>query len=171
MILGTKARYAVMAMVELAGRDSAKPVNLAELAQAQEITLPYLEQIFSKLRKQGLVVAARGQGGGYALARTAPDIPISDIVQAVDESLKMTRCEGHGEHGCMATKARCLTHDLWEGLSTQIYDYLHSVSLADVQQRRGIGNPGTQMPGETKSFFPGSPRPRTTDRHAHLSRL
>lgn len=139
MILGTKARYAVMAMVELAGRDGAKPVSLAELAESQQITLPYLEQIFSRLKNSGLVKAVRGPGGGYALARPASDIYIDDIIHAADESLKMTRCDGHKEHGCMATKARCLTHDLWEGLEKQIYGYLHSVSLADVRGRN-IGN-------------------------------
>lgn len=136
MILGTKARYAVMAMVELAGREAGQPVGLAELAASQEITLPYLEQIFSKLRKRGLVVSSRGPGGGYALAKAPSEIPISDIVQAVDESLKMTRCDSHSKTGCMATKARCITHDLWEGLGAQIYDYLHSMSLADVRSKR-----------------------------------
>jgi len=140
MILGTKARYAVMAMVELAGYEADKLVSLSELAEAQEITVPYLEQIFSKLKHGGLVKSVRGPGGGYALARPAGDIRIADIVQAVDESLKMTRCDGHSESGCMATKARCLTHDLWEGLGARIYDYLHSVSLADVRQGSGIGH-------------------------------
>lgn len=138
MILGTKARYAVMAMVELAGRDTARPVTLAELAEAQEITLPYLEQIFFKLKSGGLVNSVRGPGGGYVLARKAKDIPISDIVQAVDESLKMTRCDKHSETGCMSTKARCITHDLWDGLSRHIHDYLHSITLADVLKKKGI---------------------------------
>jgi len=136
MILGTKARYAVMAMVELAGHDAEKPVRLEKLAEAQEITVPYLEQLFSKLRRSGLVKSVRGPGGGYALAQAAGDIRISDIVEAVDESLKMTRCDGHKEFGCMATKARCLTHDLWDGLGARIYDYLHSVTLADVRNKR-----------------------------------
>lgn len=137
MILGTKARYAVMAMVELAGHNGDKPVALAELAGSQEITVPYLEQIFSKLKNAGLVKSVRGPGGGYVLAKTAEAIAISDIVAAVDESLKMTRCESHGKSGgCMATKARCLTHDLWEGLEQQIYNYLHSITLADVRSRK-----------------------------------
>src|ERR1700685_2746067 len=113
MILGTKARYAVMAVVELAGHESGQPVALSGLAEAQEITVPYLEQIFSKLKKHGLVKSVRGPGGGYILAHPADGIRISDIVEAVDESLKMTRCDGYKESGCMATKARCLTHDLW----------------------------------------------------------
>lgn len=136
MILGTKARYAVMAMVDLAGRSAGKAVTLAELAEAQEITLPYLEQIFNKLRKHGLVQSVRGPGGGYVLAKPAEDICISDIVQAAEESMKMTRCDKHEEGGCMSNKARCLTHDLWDGLERQIYDYLSSISLADVRQRK-----------------------------------
>jgi Rrf2 family iron-sulfur cluster assembly transcriptional regulator len=137
MILGTKARYAVMAMVELAGREPGVPVTLAELADAQEITLPYLEQIFSKLKNNELVKSVRGPGGGYALARDCKDISIADIVCAVDESLKMTRCETH-ESGCLTKKTRCLTHHLWEGLEKQIHGYLQAVSLADVRQKGAI---------------------------------
>jgi Rrf2 family iron-sulfur cluster assembly transcriptional regulator len=139
MILGTKARYAVMAMVELSGRDVAKPVTLAELSEAQEITVAYLEQIFAKLKKNGLVTSVRGPGGGYVLGRPAADILISDIIGAVDESLKMTRCSAHKHGGCMATKAQCLTHDLWDGLEKQIFGYLHSISLADVRNRKVSG--------------------------------
>lgn len=125
-----------MAMVELAGRESGKPVTLAELAGAQEITVPYLEQIFSRLKKRGLVVSVRGPGGGYTLAREADIIRISEIVAAVEESVKMTRC-GHQDKpgGCMSSKARCLTHDLWEGLEQQISGYLNSVTLRDIQNR------------------------------------
>src|SRR5689334_10283753 len=111
MILGTKTRYAVMAMVDLAGR-SAGPVTLSELAQAQEITVPYLEQLFAKLKKSGLVKSVRGPGGGYVLAKAANEVLISDIVIAVEESMKMTRCDKHADHGCMSIRARCLTHDL-----------------------------------------------------------
>jgi Rrf2 family iron-sulfur cluster assembly transcriptional regulator len=138
MILGTKARYAVMAMVELAGRQSG-PVTLSELAEAQEITLPYLEQIFAKLKGQGLVKSSRGPGGGYELAKSMGGISILEIVQAADESLKMTRCDAHSQSGCMATKARCVTHDLWEGLEKQIYGYLGSVTLADLAAKKSSG--------------------------------
>ena len=127
-----------MAMVELAGRDAAKPVNLAKLAEAQEITVPYLEQIFSKLKAGGLVASVRGPGGGYVLAKAESDIRISDIVEAVDESLKMTRCEAQSTTGCMATKARCITHDLWDGLGQQIHGYLYSVTLADVRSKKPL---------------------------------
>lgn len=135
MMLGTKSRYAVMAMVDLARRGGEEPVTLAQLAEAQDIPLPYLEQIFSQLRKGGLVESVRGPGGGYTLARDASQMPIADIVAAVDESLKMTRC-GKAEGGCLATKARCLTHDLWEGLSDHIANYLQGITLSDVCQKK-----------------------------------
>ncbi len=135
MILGTKARYAVMAMVELAGREEGKPVALAEIAESQEITVPYLEQIFGKLRAGGLVKSVRGPGGGYVLARSARDICVHEIVSAAEESLQMTRC-GNSGSGCMATKTQCVTHHLWEGLEHKIDSYLKSISLDDVRHRR-----------------------------------
>ncbi len=141
MILGTKSRYAVMAMVELAGHKTEEPVRLSELAEAQEITVPYLEQIFSKLKQAGLVKSVRGPGGGYVLARPATLIYVGDVVMAVEEAIKMTRCANHpgkkgqATEGCMAARTRCLTHDLWEGLEKHIYSYLHSVTLADVRAR------------------------------------
>ncbi len=136
MNLGTKARYAVMAMVEMAGRGGEQPIALAELANSQEITVPYLEQIFRKLKSGGLVRATRGPGGGYVLSRPACDIFISEIVDAVEESLKMTRCDIHKTSGCMTNKSRCLTHDLWHGLSKHIHDYLAAISLADVCNKK-----------------------------------
>lgn len=135
MILGTKARYAVMAMVELAGRNAGKPVTLAELAESQGITVPYLEQIFSKLKQRHIVKSVRGPGGGYILGHPAEQIRIADIVQAVEESIKMTRCDKHEHNGCMTGGSRCATHDLWDGLESQIQGYLSSISLQDVQKR------------------------------------
>ncbi len=140
MILGTKARYAVMAMVELAGRPEGKPVALSELADSQEMTVPYLEQLFSKLRQCGLVNSVRGPGGGYVLSKAANEIFISDIIEAVNETMKMTRCNAHEKPGgCMSGRAKCLTHDLWEGLERNIHDYLHGISLADVRARKSQG--------------------------------
>ncbi|NBX02690.1 MAG: Rrf2 family transcriptional regulator [Alphaproteobacteria bacterium] len=137
MILGTKARYAVMAMVDLAGRDSAAPVTLAGLADSQEITLPYLEQIFSKLKQAGLVTSVRGPGGGYVLANSSDKITIAQIVEAVEESIQMTRCAKESG-GCMSSKAKCLTHDLWDGLGKQIHDYLSGITLADVRGQKNV---------------------------------
>jgi Rrf2 family iron-sulfur cluster assembly transcriptional regulator len=122
-----------MAMADLARRegDAARAVALADIAERQEISLSYLEQLFARLRRKGLVKSARGPGGGYRLARTADDTSIADIVHAVDEPLRATRCEKVGP-GCMVRGERCLTHDLWEDLGDRIEDYLASVSLADV---------------------------------------
>lgn len=133
MILGTKARYAVMAMVEMAGRDQSAPVSLAELSKAQEITVPYLEQLFRKLRFANLVKSVRGPGGGYVLAKPIEQISIYEIVTAVEESVKMTRCKMEKNSGCMSNKSLCLTHNLWDGLGKQIEDYLSSISLHDVR--------------------------------------
>lgn len=144
MILGTKARYAVMAMVDLAVHDNGKPVRLAEIAARQEIPLAYLEQIFARLKQHGLVKSVKGPGGGYKLARETCQTPISDIVVAADEQMKMTRCESHSSGGCMATKARCLTHELWDGLSDRIYSYFNAISLEDVVKRK-LGHPKPAM--------------------------
>jgi Rrf2 family iron-sulfur cluster assembly transcriptional regulator len=136
MMLTTKGRYAVMALVDLATHGKEKPVVLAEIAERQEIALTYLEQIFSKLKKDGIVHAFRGPGGGYKLTKPAAETWISDIIVAVDEPIKMTRCNHDPSKGCLSTKARCLTHDLWDGLGNQIFGYLRSVSLEDVCARR-----------------------------------
>lgn len=140
MRLSTRSRYAVMAMVELAARQEAMapgahgkscpPVSLAEIAAAQMLSLAYLEQLFGPLRRAGLVASARGPGGGYRLARPARDIPISAIVDAVDEPMRATRCED-GAPGCLAGQ-RCLTHDLWAELGEQIRLFLDGLSLEDV---------------------------------------
>ena len=133
MRLSTKGRYAVMAMTDLArsqGQAEGRAVALAEIAARQQISLSYLEQLFARLRRKGLVKSARGPGGGYRLARTADATSIAEIVHAVDEPLRATRC--HAGKGCMIKGERCLTHDLWADLGDRIEDYLASVSLADV---------------------------------------
>ena len=136
MILSTKGRYAVMAMVDLAIQPQSKPVGLAAIAERQEIPLNYLEQIFARLKKAGLVKSVRGPGGGYTLARAAELMSVADIMLASEEPMQMTRCNGNKHEGCMAPKTRCLTHDLWEGLSAQISHYLETVTLADVCGRK-----------------------------------
>jgi Rrf2 family iron-sulfur cluster assembly transcriptional regulator len=137
MKLSTKGRYAVMAMTDLAGQGEGSTVALAEIAERQQISQPYLEQLFARLRRRGLVISARGPGGGYRLARDAELVSIADIVAAVDEPLRATRCAG-GESllGCMRGGVRCLTHDLWEETGRRIEDFLASVSLADVLNGR-----------------------------------
>lgn len=140
MKLSTKGRYAVMAMADLASREAtAKPVSLAEIAERQEISLSYLEQLFAKLRKGGLVVSARGPGGGYRLSRPAGELRVADIILAVNEPISATRCKTGSPKGCTGTMSRCLTHDLWEELGRQIHVFLSSVSLADVVERRVLG--------------------------------
>ncbi|MCE9520849.1 MAG: Rrf2 family transcriptional regulator [Alphaproteobacteria bacterium] len=139
MNLSTKGRYAVMAMVDLASHSKGKPVALNEIAQRQEISLSYLEQLFARLRRGGLVVSARGPGGGYKLARTPEETRISDIMMAVDEPLKATRCEMGSPRGCTGQQGRCTTHDLWEELSRQIQIFLSAVTIADVVNKRVLG--------------------------------
>jgi len=133
--LSTKGRYAVMAMADLAANGDGKPVSLAEIAERQEISLSYLEQLFGKLRKSELVTSVRGPGGGYLLRHKAEETKIADIVLSVDEPIKATRCEV-GATGCRSNNTRCLTHDLWEALGNQIHSFLSSISLADVVDKR-----------------------------------
>src|SRR5271165_706846 len=113
MRLSTKGRYAVMAMADLAAHDGAtRPLSLAEIAKRQEISLSYLEQLFAKLRRGGLVRSVRGPGGGYRLSRPAAELRISDIILAVDEPITATRCKPGSPLGCTGTTSRCVTHDV-----------------------------------------------------------
>jgi Rrf2 family iron-sulfur cluster assembly transcriptional regulator len=145
MRLSTKGRYAVMAMADLAGNQvganeaGGRPVALADIAQRQDISLSYLEQLFAKLRRGGLVTSVRGPGGGYRLSRSSSDLRIADIIVAVDEPIAATRCKPGSSKGCTKTGARCVTHDLWEELGQQIHVFLSSVSLADVVERKVLG--------------------------------
>ena len=143
MKLSTRGRYAVMAMADLARHvgtgGSGEHVPLAEISRRQEISLPYLEQLFGKLRRGGLVAATRGPGGGYRLAQPAAEMRIADIIIAVDEPIKATRCRADSSKGCLGRTGRCLTHDLWEELGRQIEVFLSSVTLADVLEHRVLG--------------------------------
>jgi Rrf2 family transcriptional regulator, iron-sulfur cluster assembly transcription factor len=140
--LSTKGRYAVMAMVDLAGQSDGAPVALADIALRQEISLSYLEQLFGKLRRSGLVKSVRGAGGGYLLAHRREETRIADIILAVDEPIRATRCPAGTALGCRGDNSRCQTHDLWEELGNQIHLFLSSVSLADVCERRVLGSAG-----------------------------
>ena len=139
MKLSTKGRYAVMAMADLAQNGKGRPVTLADIADRQEISLSYLEQLFGKMRKAGLVTSVRGPGGGYLLGRPAGELRVADIVLAVDEPIKATRCTPGSPNGCHSHRGRCLTHDLWEELGNQIYLFLSAVTLADICERRILG--------------------------------
>ncbi len=135
MRLTTRGRYAVTAMLDLALHDKDRLVSLSEIAERQEISLSYLEQLFSRLRKRGLVDGTRGPGGGYRLLRAVESISVADVIDAVDETVDATRCGGQrncqGEH-------RCLTHDLWADLSIQIREFLGNVSLHQLVRERGV---------------------------------
>ncbi|MDT8405674.1 MAG: Fe-S cluster assembly transcriptional regulator IscR [Methylococcales bacterium] len=135
MRLTTKGRYAVTAMLDLAFHSQSTPVTLTDIAARQTISLSYLEQLFARLRKAGLVTGVRGPGGGYRLQREVHEINIAEIIEAVDESLDSTRCGGHGN--CQ-NQQPCLTHELWMGLSDQIRSYLRGISLGDLIDRHEI---------------------------------
>jgi len=137
MRLTTKGRYAVTAMLDLAFHSQKKPVTLTDIATRQTISLSYLEQLFARLRKAGMVVGVRGPGGGYKLSRVAGEINIADIITAVDEPIDSTKCGGEGN--CQ-DGLPCLTHDLWMGLSEQIRAYLQGISLGELLERAPVND-------------------------------
>jgi Rrf2 family iron-sulfur cluster assembly transcriptional regulator len=133
MRLTTKGRFAVTAMIDLAMRTTEGPVTLAGISERQKISLSYLEQLFAKLRREGLVESVRGPGGGYLLARAAASVSVADIIRAVDEPIETTQCGGM--ENCQ-DEHRCMTHELWTSLSTHIYAFLSSVSLAQLVEQQ-----------------------------------
>ncbi len=135
MRLTTKGRYAVTAMLDLALHHENEPISLSEISERQGISLSYLEQLFSRLRRDGLGVSTRGPGGGYALAREAESIAIADIISAVDEKVDSTGCGGAED--CHDHR-RCLTHSLWEALSDKIHEFLADISLAETMSRASV---------------------------------
>jgi Rrf2 family transcriptional regulator, iron-sulfur cluster assembly transcription factor len=137
MRLTSKGRYAVMAMADLALHNGAeRAVPLQEVARRQEISLSYLEQLFSRLRHSGLVAGVRGPGGGYRLARTAEATTIAAIIDAVNEPIRSTRCKEGSGKSCLGRTGRCITHNLWREMDDRIHGFLASVSLADVVAQR-----------------------------------
>jgi len=128
MILTTKARYAVMAIIEIAANVDGAPLSLQTISKRQDISLSYLEQIFLRLKKAGIVSAIKGPGGGYILAKKREEITVAKIINAIGEPIKMTRCK-NDKGGCMKISTKCKTHHLWHGLESRIYDYLDSISL------------------------------------------
>lgn len=153
MRLTSKGRYAVTAMLDVALHTKLGPVPLADISERQGISLSYLEQLFARLRKHGLVSSVRGPGGGYQLGLPAADISVSAVIAAVDESVDATRCQGKSDcHGGV----RCLTHTLWSNLSHRIEDFLTNISLEELvnqeemnkaaqQQSRKLKNPATDI--------------------------
>jgi Rrf2 family iron-sulfur cluster assembly transcriptional regulator len=137
MRLTTRGRYAVTAMLDLALHSQSRPVSLAEISERQTISLSYLEQLFSRLRKAGLVDSVRGPGGGYLLVGQADLVCVADIIKAVNESIDSTNCGGNRD--CQGGSI-CLTHNLWDDLSRQINDFLSGISLADLVAKRDVQN-------------------------------
>lgn len=150
MKLTTKGRYAVTAMLDLAIHGEQAPVCLNEIANRQDISLAYLEQLFTRLRRQGLVDSTRGPGGGYRLARPATDISVAAVITAVGEGVDSTRC--NGVRNCQRGE-RCLTHQLWEDLTAHVQDFLVNISLASLAARRDVLGVARRQ-RETASEFP-----------------
>jgi Rrf2 family iron-sulfur cluster assembly transcriptional regulator len=130
MILTNKAKYATIAVIDMLEAGLQKPVALSVIAARQNISLSFLEQIFAALKKAKIVKSIRGAGGGYLLAKEPQDINIADIIFAIDEPIRMTRCSN--KDGCVAKKTKCKTHDLWQGLEKNIHNYLSSISIANI---------------------------------------
>jgi Rrf2 family iron-sulfur cluster assembly transcriptional regulator len=151
MKLSTKGRYAVTALADIA-LQGGRLVTLAEIADRQDVSLAYLEQLFVKLRKAGLVDSVRGPGGGYRLGMPAGDLRIIDVMAAVDETVSAIRCEGGVEQGCAGSRAKCLTHNLWERLSSHVHVFLSQTTIADVIGDRLVPCPAAP------SFWPEEAR-------------
>ncbi|WP_026376990.1 Fe-S cluster assembly transcriptional regulator IscR [Aestuariibacter salexigens] len=135
MKLTSKGRYAVTAVLDVALHAQDGPVPLMDISERQDISLSYLEQLFSRLRRKGLVSSVRGPGGGYHLGREMSDITISDIIVAIDENVDATRCSGVAD--CQGG-TQCLTHSLWVDLSDRIYSFLDNITLADLVSKQEI---------------------------------
>ena len=135
MKLTSKGRYAVTAMLDVTIHAASGPVSLADISERQAISLSYLEQLFSKLRKNGLVISIRGPGGGYRLGRCSAKIAVADVISAVNESVDATKCQGKGN--CQGGE-QCLTHSLWEGLSHRIEEFLQNITLAELVKKNDV---------------------------------
>ena len=136
MKLTTKGRYAVMAMADLASYQNGKPVSLNDISLRQNISLSYLEQLFSKLKNEKLVKSIRGPAGGYVLERNPKDIKIYNIIFAVDEQVKTLNCKKESKRGCHGRTVKCITHNLWDDLEQHINNFFDSVSLNDLIKQK-----------------------------------
>ena len=137
MRLTSKGRYAVTAMLDVAMFAKQAPVPLADISERQGISLSYLEQLFARLRKRGLVISVRGPGGGYRLGRDADSISVGAVIDAVDESIDATKCQGKGN---CHNGEQCLTHSLWEGLSDRIAQFLDGITLAELMATKEVAH-------------------------------
>ncbi|MEK7223240.1 MAG: Fe-S cluster assembly transcriptional regulator IscR [Pseudomonadota bacterium] len=148
MKLTTKGRYAVTAMLDLALRYDKGAVTLAEIAKRQGISLSYLEQLFAKLRRSGLVDSVRGPGGGYTLAMEPAKISVAEIIVAINENIDATRCGG--EKNCHGDET-CLTHQLWEDLSTRIHEFLNGITLGDLVTKPHVQEVASRQEGRMQA--------------------
>ena len=144
MKLTSKGRYAVMAMADLAKSNAKRPINLTEISLRQGISLPFLEQLFLKLKKNNLVQSVRGPNGGYVLIKNPSEIKLSNIINAVDEKIKTVKCKKESKKGCNGKSVKCITHDLWDDLETHINNFFERNTLEDIifrvrkNQQKGI---------------------------------
>jgi len=132
MKLTSKGRYAVMAMADLAKYEAQKPINLTEISLRQGISLSFLEQLFLKLKKNNLVLSARGPNGGYILSKEPSEIKLSSIINAVDEKIKTVKCKRESKKGCNGKAIKCITHDLWDELENHINTFFEKNTLKDI---------------------------------------
>src|SRR5947199_5946311 len=155
MRLTTKGRFAVTAMIDVAMHGTRAPVTLAAVSERQKISLSYLEQLFGKLRRHGLVESVRGPGGGYNLAHPADGVSVADVILAVDEPIDATQCGGR--ENCHDDR-RCMTHELWAGLNAHIFSFLQSVSLAElVRQQQTEGSDVAVLQDHRSASRPSHP--------------
>ena len=138
MKLTTKGRYAVMAMADLAAYQNGKPVSLVDISLRQNISLSYLEQLFSKLKNEKLVKSVRGASGGYVLEKNPKDIKISNIIFAVDEQVKTLNCKRESKRSCNGKATKCITHNLWDDLEQHINKFFDNVSLNDLLKQKHV---------------------------------
>ena len=136
MKLTTKGRYAVMAMADLAAYQNGKPVSLVDISLRQNISLSYLEQLFSKLKNEKLVKSVRGASGGYVLEKNPKDIKLSNIIFAVDEQVKTLNCKRESKRSCNGKATKCITHNLWDELENYINDFFEKKNLSDLINRK-----------------------------------
>lgn len=160
MRLTTKGRFAVTAMIDVAMHGTHGPVTLAAVSERQRISLSYLEQLFGKLRRHGLVDSVRGPGGGYNLARGADTLSVADVIVAVDEPIDQTQCGGR--ENCLDDR-RCMTHELWAALNAHIFSFLSSVTLADLVRQQQQPKNGDVAVLQDHRNQPGGPAARTRE--------
>mgnify|MGYP001221822574 CR=1 FL=1 len=138
MKLTSKGRYAVMAMADLAKNNANKPISLAEISLRQGISLSFLEQLFLRLKRNNLVLSARGSQGGYVLSKAPEEIKLSSIIHAVDEKIKTVKCKKESKRGCNGKSIKCITHDLWDDLESHINNFFERNTLKDIIYREKI---------------------------------